>query len=69
MKELYNPSNVGGFVDMEIADDSPFIPLSVFMHSLRGEKSIDLGFIKTKQEKHLEDMFFPSNKAHKRISV
>jgi len=42
---------------MEIADESPFIPLSVFLHMIKDDHSIDFNFIKNTTEKAIEHKF------------
>lgn len=49
---------------MEVTDDSPFIPLSVFLHSMRGERSIDYPWVKASSEQQIGSIFklsFPNN--------
>jgi len=51
---------------MEVTDGSPFIPLCVFLHAIRGEKSIDFPWIKNSTEsqfaKVLNLVSFPVSK-------
>lgn len=46
MREIITGSN-NRFVDMEEADDSPFIPLSVFLNLIHQEKSLDFPLIQS----------------------